>query len=116
MTVVERLKNRADFLRVQEGGRSIKTAAFVFVFMPSELPSVRVGFTASRKLGHSPDRNRARRRLRAAVDRLMRLNPRFSTPQGVDIVLIARHKVLTCPFNQLEADLRTALSEAACQV
>ena len=66
---------------------------------------MRVGFTVSRKVGNAVARNRARRRLRAAVDQVI---PTRARP-GHDFVVIGRAATLTRPFNALVGDLTTAL-------
>ncbi len=65
----------------------------------------RIGYTASRKVGIAVARNRARRRLRAAVAEVM---PRCAAP-GHDYVLVARAATLKRPYAALVEDLRTAL-------
>jgi len=65
----------------------------------------RIGFTASRKVGIAVARNRARRRLRAAVAEIM---PHCAAP-GHDYVLVARSATLTRPYPALVEDLKTAL-------
>jgi ribonuclease P protein component len=74
---------------------------------PSGGCSVRIGFTATRKLGGAVERNRAKRRLRAAAQGVM---PGRVLP-GHDYVLVARANVLKCGFSSLEADLASALAE-----
>ncbi len=66
---------------------------------------MRVGFTVTKKVGNATVRNRARRRLRAAADRLL---PDHGRP-GNDIVLIGRRTTLDRPFTALVDDLETAL-------
>jgi ribonuclease P protein component len=70
---------------------------------------VRVGFTATRKLGSAVVRNRARRRLREVVRATL---PEVATP-GCDYVLIARSGALTRPYQALLGDLRSAMAAIA---
>ncbi len=67
--------------------------------------TVRVGFTVSRKVGGAVVRNRARRRLRAAVDAVM---PDHAA-RGNDFVVIGRAETVKRPFRALVGDLETAL-------
>lgn len=67
--------------------------------------SVRVGFTASRKVGNSVTRNRAKRRLRAVAAQILPGAGRA----GTDYVLIARAATAKRPFAALVDDLATAL-------
>ncbi len=67
----------------------------------------RVGFTISRKVGGAVDRNRARRRLRAAAERVMPRHARL----GHDFVLIGRRATLKRSFPALVGDLETALKK-----
>ena len=66
---------------------------------------MRVGFTASRKVGNAVIRNRAKRRLRAAAARVL---PQAGRPR-TDYVLIARAGTARRPFASLIADLEAAL-------
>ena len=67
----------------------------------------RVGFTASRKVGGAVERNRARRRLKAAVEAVM---PCHAAAEN-DYVVIARRGTIARPFPDLVADLETALRQ-----
>ncbi len=71
-----------------------------------------MGFTVSRKVGNAVQRNRARRRLRAAVEDVM---PDLAR-EGHDFVVIGRAGTLTRPFPALVGDLKKALKELdACR-
>lgn len=60
----------------------------------------RVGFTVGKPLGGAVQRNRIRRRVRAAVQRHL---AEFSLP--MDVVLHPRKSVLTLDFGKLEAEI-----------
>src|SRR5690242_937167 len=76
MSALERLKRRADFLRVADGRRKWVTPGLILQTLArasadDASDAVRVGFTATRKIGNAVIRNRARRRLRAAAASVM---------------------------------------------
>jgi ribonuclease P protein component len=104
------LKRRAEFLRVARAGRKCVTASLVAQIAENAHDAeFRVGFTASRKVGNAVERNRARRRLRAAAGIVM---PARALP-GHDYVLIARRTILSQPFDAVLDDLGTAVSRLA---
>ena len=107
---VERLKIRADFLRAAKGIRRVEGAITLETCAtPEPLPrTVRVGFTASKKVGNAVIRNRAKRRLRAAASQLLPLLGR----DGHDYVLVARGTTVARPFPALLSDITTALKAA----
>jgi len=112
-TALGRLKRRPEFLRVAASRlkwvapglilQAYERSGLDAVECPKEV--LRLGFTATRKVGNAVVRNRARRRLREAARRLL---PGAAKP-GYDLVLIARGETLKRPFVSLVADLATAL-------
>jgi len=109
---MERLKTRADFLRAARGVRRVEAAVTLETCAtPASIarPEVlRVGFTASKKIGNAVARNRAKRRLRAAASQLLPLLGRG----GHDYVLVARGTTVARPFPALLSDITTALKAA----
>jgi ribonuclease P protein component len=106
------LAKRADFLRAQKGIRR-RESGLVLEACPTPSLSrrpgtVRVGYTASRKVGSAVARNRAKRRLRAAAAALL---PLYGCA-GSDYVLIAKAETLRRPFGDLLADLAGAIRAA----
>lgn len=70
---------------------------------------IRVGFTATKRIGGAVVRNRAKRRLREAARALV---PELGRP-GADYVLIARGGTATRPWDRLIDDVRSALISVA---
>jgi ribonuclease P protein component len=109
---LDRLRVRADFLRAARGiRRSAGCLTLELCPTPENVAQpdrLRVGFTASRKVGNAVARNRAKRRLRAAAAALLPLYGQG----GNDYVLVARTTTLTRPFAALLKDLEAALEAA----
>jgi ribonuclease P protein component len=105
---VARLKRRREFLRVAAARIKAVTPGMVVQAYERDdaQAQIRVGFTASRKVGNAVVRNRARRRLKALVDELLPGRGQAAT----DYVLIARGETATRPFEALRSDLLQALS------
>ena len=102
-----RLKRRREFVAVANTRWRWVTSAFVLQVGPRVEPEeIGIGFTASRRIGNAVARNRARRRLRAAVRAIL---PGPARP-GYDYVVVARPAILTCPFDLLLNDLATAFA------
>lgn len=112
MTVAVRtLRKRSDFLALKAGGRA-SAAAFSLQWLEKPEPGVAVGYTASKAaIGGAVQRNRAKRRLRAVFDKLVRLNPRAEVG-GRWFNIVARAPVLEIDFVKLEADMAAALRKA----
>ena len=108
---VARLKKRADFLRVAGARRRAVRPGLVLQAAPRPADgagsAMRIGFTASRKVGNAVSRNRAKRRLRAAAVEVLRRDGR----PGTDYVLIARGATGARAYAELVGDLRSALRQ-----
>jgi ribonuclease P protein component len=128
------LKRRSEFVRVSRSGRTKASPGMVVQARRREADPVvgddtlrvvgndalhvvgngalqddgqimRLGITASKKVGNAVVRNRARRRLRAVARQVL---PARGTP-GYDYVLIARASTPSRPFAALADDLLGAL-------
>lgn len=102
------LKKRAEFLRLR-GGARCATPPFVLETRPRAEPEAaqgppRFGFTVTKAIGGAVERNRIRRRLKAAV----RAVAAAAARPGQDYVLIARRSALDVPFEALKKDLERA--------
>lgn len=102
------LTKRAEFLACARA-RKQPMPGFLLQARPREAGAcIRVGFTASKKVGNAVARNRAKRRLRALARAV--LGPQGQP--GWDYVLVARpDETTTRPFAELEANLGRALAK-----
>ena len=116
--MIGRLKRRAEFLQVAAANRKWVAPGLILQVrrQPStesetdgapraaQLEAVRVGFTASRKVGNAVARNRARRRLRASAREVL-----DHAEPGNDFVLIARPATVERDYQALVGDLVAGL-------
>jgi ribonuclease P protein component len=101
----ERLKKRSQFLFVRDGARAARPNVVVEARRRAPEGPIGIGFTASRKVGNAPTRNRARRRLKEAARRLL---PELGLP-GVDYVMVARQSTPAAGWASLLDDVGNAL-------
>lgn len=101
----ERLR-RSEDIRAVLGRRRGRSGACMVVHARwrGDAQPPRATVVAGRKLGGAVQRNRAKRRLRAALREV-------GAPCGADIVLVARPGALTAPFGRLKEELATLVGE-----
>ena len=98
------LRKQEDFTRLYKKGRSTGSRHLVLLYRKNGLSFNRKAFLASKKVGNSVCRNRARRLMREAFRKT-----EAELPTGYDFLLIARHTILDCKCDQVENSLRYAL-------
>jgi ribonuclease P protein component len=103
--VIQRLTKRSEFLFVRQGVRVSRGVVLIEARRQAEDGPIRVGFTASKKVGGAVQRNRARRRLREAARQLL---PDLGLA-GIDYVLVARQQTPDASWDALLDDVRNAL-------
>ena len=108
-----RLRKRSEFLAV--AAAKARWSAPGLVLQAHKAPEddrtdepLRIGFTATKKIGNAVARNRARRRLRAVADEVLRREG-LAAAGPADLVLIARAGTADRPYEALKADLQQAL-------
>jgi ribonuclease P protein component len=112
---IKHLLKRSSFLAAAEHGRRFRSHTFtVQILGRLDLvsTSMRLGLTASRKTGNAVERNRIRRRLRAAAEQAFAPHDLTAT----DVVIIAKREVLSEPFEKLISELAEAPRRAKSRV
>lgn len=93
----ERLKRKGDFERAYRHGRRFTDAFFIAYVLPREQGRLRLGVVASRRVGGSVRRNRAKRLLRE----VFRKN-KPAADVSADVVLIAKGALAGASYRDLE--------------
>ena len=99
----ERIRRRAEFQHVYEHGTKVHSR-YCTVFVLANKGGVgRLGIAATKKLGGSVQRNRAKRLIREVFRR-------NKIADGFDVVVIPKRELLDASLSILEADYRTLLA------
>ncbi|PIP60831.1 ribonuclease P protein component [Candidatus Uhrbacteria bacterium CG22_combo_CG10-13_8_21_14_all_47_17] len=96
-----RLRKAKDFALLSQHGRAIYNPLFTLRLRKSGADS-RVGFVASKKVfKKAVDRNRVKRRMRAALAGLQ-----GEWPEGFDLLFIIKREVMSVAFAELKEAVR----------
>lgn len=60
------LRRNKEFRYVYRKGRSVSDSYMVLIYVPTKTPHLKVGFSVSKKLGNSVQRNKIKRRMKEA--------------------------------------------------
>ena len=101
------LKRHKEFRFTYRTGRQVGGGSFVLVTARNRKGKVQVGFSVSKKIGNSVQRNRAKRRLKACFSPLLP-----AVKSGYNLIFIARSAALTAPFLAMQKSMVSALQKA----
>jgi ribonuclease P protein component len=106
------LRKRSDFTRVQNAGGRVVAPGFIFLMAPCPpgCESLRLGITASRRVGNAVVRNRAKRVVREAFRATRSL-----WPAPFDLVVIVRRPLPPGSFAAVLDEWRDAAPRIARQ-
>lgn len=100
MKVLNRIKKSEDFATTIHKGTSFRLPSYLVHVRKTDNGFVRVGISASSKLGCAVIRNRIKRQTRAICDSLIDYNK-----QSLDIVIIIKNKFLLNSFGDNKSQL-----------
>jgi ribonuclease P protein component len=98
----EHIRHRREFERAYEHGIRVSGRFMLLFVIANGGPASRLGIAATRKLGSSVERNRAKRLARE-------LFRRRKSPDALDIIIVPRRDMLDAPFAILESDYHATL-------
>ena len=84
----EILRKKEDFSSVYKKGKSVPDKYIVLFYKKNGLPYNRISFLASKKVGNSVQRNRAKRLMKESYRHIC-----SDIKEGYDIILIARNSI-----------------------
>jgi ribonuclease P protein component len=99
----ERIRRRAEYQHVYAYGTKVHGRYLTLFVVANEGSAGRLGVAATKKLGGSVERNRAKRLIRE----VFRHNK--SAP-GFDVVVVPKREFLTANQSALETEFRTSLN------
>lgn len=102
-----RLRGPHDFKRVRRTGRSYAHPLVVLVASPNGLAFTRLGVAAGKTVGDAVDRNRAKRRMRAALRLVL---PAISP--GWDLIWIARPALVLAEWKRVQQAFQLLLQRS----
>ena len=107
---IGRLTKRAEFIAAASGRRfHTERMTVQGRLREGDTSGLRFGFTVTKRVGHAVERNRIKRRLRAAA-----LDAgRDDADMAADVVVIGRREALSAEYAVLVEDLRRALGIVA---
>ncbi len=101
------LTKNKEFSRIYARGKSYVHPNLVLYVAKNRLGYTRIGLTATKKVGHAVQRNRARRIMRAALSEHLSQNI-----GGYDIILVARARTPYLKSTQLSKTLAGMMRKA----
>lgn len=101
------LRKQEDFDRLYRKGKSSGSRHLVLLYRKNGLSYNRKAFLASKKVGNSVCRNRARRLMKEAFRKA-----EADLPKGYDFLLIARHSITDVKCGVVEKALFGALQRS----
>ena len=106
MKVINRIKDKREFVSVVKKGKTLKETPYVIHYLKNELSVCRVGLSVSKRNGNAVVRNRIKRQTRAMCDSLIDYSS-----HTFDIVIVVKAEFLNGDFDSNKKSLNKLLSK-----
>ena len=106
-----KIKKRKQFNFIFNNGNAVHSKTLTLVFTKSKNKTYKVGFSASKKIGNSVARNRARRRMREAA----RKNDQFFD-KNLCYIFVAKEAINNAEFENIVQDIHFLINKANLKV
>lgn len=103
----EVLRKKSDFSAIYNKGKSVGERYVVLFFRKNNLPYNRMGFLASKKVGNSVERNRARRLMKESFRQLEE-----GLIEGRDYIFIARNTIGNTSMEEVKKSMYIAVKKS----
>ena len=107
-----RVRRRSEFQQVFNTGFRVQGRFFTLIMAPNRVGTTRLGIVASRKIGDSVRRNRAKRLIRE----IFRTNVPVSRTPAADLVVIPRREVFDAGYSSLQEDFLSAFRRCTARL
>ena len=106
MKVINRVKDKNEFVSVVKKGRVLKETTYVIHYMKNDSSVCRVGISVSKRIGNAVMRNRIKRQTRAMCDSLIDYS--FHT---FDVIIVVKPEFVNQSFDDNKKILNNLLSK-----
>ena len=103
----EVLRGKKDFGRIYGKGKSVREKHTVLIYLKNRLPYTRTAFLASKKVGGSVQRNRAKRLMKESWRAMQE-----DILEGYDLIFIARNSINGKKCGDVEESMKNSIRKA----
>lgn len=103
----QRIRRKADFLRILKKGTKIQSAHFRIALCPNDQPYSRLGVAVGKRVGSAVERNRIKRLVRE----FFRLHKGFLSP-STDFVVAAKEGAASLSYLEVAEELKGMFRES----
>ena len=108
------IKKRRDFVLSNKFGKKIFNKNFIlqkYNQIEQDQPSLKFGFTATKRIGNAVKRNRAKRRMRALISLFLKEN-RLLFEETSSYIIVAKKSLIEASFLDLRNEMKECLSKS----